>query len=261
MVDHRTYSETIEDVETNILRGGAGAPLLFLHGANGGGRWLPFMDQLAERFDVIAPEHPGFGRSGTPDWLDTMRDMANFYLSLMDKLNLRDVTLVGTSLGGWLASEIAVRNSTRLRALVLAASAGVRLKGVPKGDLFLWAPEELMRNLFHDQTLADRMLAMPLSDEDRNTGLKNRLMTAKLAWSPRLVDPDLEKWLHRIAVPTLVLWGRQDKLIPVAYADRFAQLIPDARVRIFESCGHLPHVEQTEEYVEEIISFAEGARS
>ncbi|HEY8580788.1 MAG TPA: alpha/beta hydrolase, partial [Beijerinckiaceae bacterium] len=258
MAEHRIYSETVEGVETNIVRGGVGSPLLFLHGANGGGRWLPFMDKLAERFDVIAPEHPGFGRSGTPDWLDNVRDLAQFYHSFLRKLDLKDVTLVGTSLGGWLAAEIAVRDSSRLRALVLACAAGVRIKGVPKGNLFLWTQEELTRNLFHDPAIAERMLAMPVSDEERNIGLKNRLTTAKLAWSPRLADPDLEKWIHRIAVPTLVLWGREDKLIPVAYADRFAALIPGAQVKIFDGCGHLPHVEATDDYVAAITSFAEG---
>lgn len=261
MAEHRVYSETIEGVETNIVRGGAGAPLLFLHGANGGGRWLPFMDALAERFDVIAPEHPGFGRSGTPDWLDNVRDLGHFYQAFLEKLDLRDVTLVGTSLGGWIAAETALRCAFRLRALVLAASAGVRVKGVPKGDLFLWTQEELTRNLFHDQAVVERMLALPQSDEERNIGLKNRLTTAKLAWSPRLADPDLEKWIHRIATPTLVLWGRDDRLIPVAYASRFGELIPGARVRIFDGCGHLPHVEKTQDYVSEIISFSEGARS
>jgi pimeloyl-ACP methyl ester carboxylesterase len=104
------------------------------------------------------------------------------------------------------------------------------------------------------------MLSAPVTEEDRNIGLKNRLMTARLAWSPRLYDPELEKWLHRIATPTLVLWGREDKLIPCAYAERFREMIPHARVRVFDACGHLPHVEKTDEYVSEIIAFSEGAR-
>ncbi len=251
--------EVVEGVRTHVLRGGDGPPLLFLHGANGG-RWLPFMDKLAERFEVIAPEHPGFGRSDTPDWLDSVRDLGHFYQAFMEKLGLSDVTLVGTSLGGWIAAETTLRNAARLRALVLVAAGGVRVKGVRKGDLFLWSQEELTRNLVHDPALAEKMLAAPLTEEDRNIGLKNRLMTARLAWSPRLYDPELEKWLHRIATPMLVLWGREDKLIPCAYAERFREMIPHARVRVFDACGHLPHVEKTDEYVSEIIAFSEGAR-
>jgi pimeloyl-ACP methyl ester carboxylesterase len=259
MADPTAGFEVVEGVRTRVLRGGEGPPLVFLHGANGA-RWLPFMDKLAARFEVIAPEHPGFGLSDTPDWLDSVRDLGHFYQAFMEKLGLSDVTLVGTSLGGWIAAETALRNQARLRALVLAASAGVRVKGVRKGDLFLWSQEELTRNLVHDPALAEKMLAAPLTEEDRNIGLKNRLMTARLAWSPRLCDPELEKWLHRIATPTLVLWGREDKLIPVVHAQRFEELLPQARVRVFDGCGHLPHVEKTDAYVGEIIAFAEGAR-
>ncbi len=260
MAESRTYLETVEGAQINIVRGGSGAPLLFLHGANGGGRWLPFMDKLAEKFDVIAPEHPGFGRSDTPDWLDTVKDLGHFYAAFMEKLGLRDVTLVGTSLGGWIAAETTLRDASRLRSLTLAAAAGLRIKGTPKANIFLWPAEELTRNLFHDQSIAERILGMDVSVEDRNAGLKNALMTAKLGWSPRLYDPDLEKWIHRIKTPTQILWGRQDKIIPVAYADHFAEMIPGAKVRVFEDCGHLPHVEKTSDYVSEIIAFSEGVR-
>ena len=253
----KDYFETVENCRTHVLRAGSGQPMLFLHGANGG-RWLPFLDRLAEDFEVIAPEHPGFGPSDTPDWLDNMGDLAHFYLEFMHRLDLRDVVLVGTSLGGWLACEIATRSSERLSKLALAAPAGIRVKGVPKGDMFLWTAEELTRNLFHSRDLQDRMLAMPMSDEDRDMALRNRFTTAKLAWAPRLYNPDLEKWLHRIRVPTLILWGRQDKLIPEAYGQRFHELIPGSTLQVFDECGHLPHVEKMDEYVAAIRSFAKG---
>lgn len=261
MADYTTGFEKVEGVRVNVVRGGRGAPLLFLHGANGGGRWMPFMERLSENFEVIAPEHPGFGRSDTPDWLDSVRDLGHFYQAFMETLGLGDVTLVGTSLGGWIAAETALRSSARLRALVLVAAAGVRVKGVRKGDSFLWSAEELTRNLFHDPALAEKALSHQITAEERNLALKNRLMTARLAWSPRFYDPELEKWLHRIAIPTLILWGRNDKLIPVVHAQRYAELIDGARVRIFDACGHLPHVEKTAEYAREITAFSQGARS
>lgn len=259
MAGARESIETVEGVRTRVLRAGAGAPLLFLHGANGG-RWLPCLERLAERYEVIAPDHPGFGFSETPAWLDTVRDLGHFYQAFMERFGLGDVTLVGASLGGWIAAETALRSQERLRALVLSAAAGVRVKGVPKGDLFLWSQEELVRNIVHDEALAQAMLSAPVTEHDREVALKNRLMTARLGWSPRLYDPDLEKWLHRLVKPALVLWGREDRLIPVAHADRFRALLSHAQVRVFEACGHLPHVEKSEPWVQEIVAFAEGAR-
>lgn len=256
MSEPKIYFETVEGCKTSIMRAGSGAPLLFLHGANGASRWAPFMAELAKSFDVIVPEHPGFGRSDMPDWLDNVGDLANFYLSFMKQFDLKDVTLVGTSMGGWIASEIAVRDQSRLRKLVLVASAGLRLKGVPPADLFLWSQEELTRNLFHDKALAERLLAMPVSPEDSDIAVRNRVTTARLAWNPRLYNPDLEKWIHRLDLPTLVLWGRQDALLPVAYAERFREAIKGAKVQIFEDCGHLPHSEKSPEFVAAIRQFA-----
>ncbi|MGE3642921.1 MAG: alpha/beta fold hydrolase [Beijerinckiaceae bacterium] len=257
MSDVKDYFETVEGCRTHVMRAGKGQPLLYLHGANGG-RWLPFLDELAKNFDVITPEHPGFGLSDTPGWLDNVGDLAHFYLEFMEKLGLDKVVLAGTSLGGWTACEIAVRSTQRLDRMVLAAPAGIHVKGVQKGDLFLWSPEQTVRNLFHSPELQERMLAMPMSDEDRDIALRNRFTTAKLAWQPRLYNPDLEKWLHRIKVPVLILWGRQDKLIPAAYGERFNALIPGSVLKVFDECGHLPHAEKSAEYVAAIREFAKG---
>ncbi|MGE3245598.1 MAG: alpha/beta fold hydrolase [Beijerinckiaceae bacterium] len=257
MSDVKDYFETVEGCRTHVMRAGKGQPLLYLHGANGG-RWLPFLDELAKNFDVITPEHPGFGLSDTPGWLDNVGDLAHFYLEFMEKLGLDKVVLAGTSLGGWTACEIAVRSTQRLDRMVLAAPAGIHVKGVQKGDLFLWSPEQTVRNLFHSPELQERMLAMPMSDEDRDIALRNRFTKAKLAWQPRLYNPDLEKWLHRIKVPVLILWGRQDKLIPAAYGERFNALIPGSVLKVFDECGHLPHAEKSAEYVAAIREFAKG---
>jgi pimeloyl-ACP methyl ester carboxylesterase len=242
-----------------MLRGGKGAPLLYLHGAGGGGIWLPFMEKLAEHFEVFAPEHPGYGDSDTPEWLDTVGDLAYFYLDFIRRFGLKDVTLVGSSLGGWTAAELAVRSCHDLKALVLSCPAGIHLKGVAKADLFLWAPEDTIRNMYFDQTIADQLLAVPLSDEQRMVIAKNRLTTAKLAWQPRLYNPHLHKWLHRISVPTLILWGDHDKLIPPAYGPAYQQLIPGSKLDVFKNCGHVPQTERTDEWVRRIVAFAREA--
>lgn len=240
---------------THVLRGGSGPPLLYLHGARGGGAWLPFMERLARRFEVVAPEHPGFGRSDTPGWFDNIHDVAYFYLGLMQALGLRGAHLVGSSLGGWIAAEIAVRSTERLASLTLIGSAGIQVKGVPRADTFLWTEEEATRNLFHDQALAERALASEPDEAEVERQLKNRFAVARLAWAPRFFDPHLSKWLHRIDVPTLVVWGREDRVVPPAHAERFAELVPGARLEVFERCGHLPQIEQAEAFCRVFTEF------
>ena len=256
MAPRETF-ESIAGCKTRIMRAGNGPTLLFLHGAGGASVWLPFMDKLAERFDVIVPEHPGFGASDTPEWLDNVGDLSFFYLDAMRQLGLERVNLVGTSLGGWIAAEIAIRSCHRLVSLVLSAPAGIHVKGVPKGDTFLWSPEEYARNLVHDPKLAEATLARVLSDEEQLINAKNRLTMAKLSWQPRLYNPHLHKWLHRINVPTLILWGDDDKVIPPAYGPAYRKLIPGARLETIAQCGHLPQVERTGEWVGKIAAFIE----
>src|SRR5205814_6804775 len=119
-----------------LMRGGTGAPMLILHGASGAGAWRPFMAALSEKFDVIVPEHPGFGASDAPDWLDTVHDLAYFYLDVLDQLDLTRVHLVGVSLGGWIAAELAIRSTQRLSSLTLVDAAGIHVPGVEQIDTF-----------------------------------------------------------------------------------------------------------------------------
>src|SRR5438477_255650 len=158
------FSERFIEVDgcrLNLRRGGSGEPLLYLHGASGAPAVLPFMEKLAQRFDVLVPEHPGFGASDEPGWLENMHDLAYFYLDVLESLELRGLHLVGSSLGGWLALEMAVRDASRLKSLLLVGPAGISAPGVKPGDIFLWSPEELARNLFFDPALAEEMLAHP----------------------------------------------------------------------------------------------------
>lgn len=252
---------TIDHCKIRTMRAGSGPPLLFLHGAGGAGVWLPFMETLSQRFDVIVPEHPGFGASETPDWLDNVGDLAYFYLDVIEALNLDRVNLVGTSLGGWIAAEIAVRDCRKLATLTLSAAAGIHVKGVRKGDIFMWSREQLIRNLFHDPRFAEAALALPVSDDDQMIFAKNNLTTARLAWQPRFHNPHLSKWLHRVSVPTLILCGDDDKVIPPAYGEAYAGLIPGARLEVIPACGHLPQIEKQGEFVETITRFIEGAAS
>jgi len=246
------------DLEARALRAGDGKPMLFLHGTAGLPVWSSFFDALAEKFAVRIPEHPGFGASAAPDWIRNVADMAMHYLDVIEALDLRGVHLVGHSLGGWLAAELAIRNTSRIATLTLIAPAGVRLQGVPFGDNFIWGPEESVRNLFHDQSFADALLSREPTEEEADLALNSRFMAVRLGWEPRWVNPALKRWLHRIQVPTLVLWGDDDKIFPSSYASAWTDNLPNSRAEIIRSCGHLPHVEKPKETASHILAFLEG---
>jgi len=236
--------------KVRVRRAGKGPVLLFLHGASGMPAILPCLHKLAERFDVVVPEHPGYGQSGEPEWLENIHDMAYFYLDFLEKLNLKDVLLIGNSMGGWIALEVAVRSTARIKSMVLVSPAGVKAPGVRPADTFLMSHEEQVRALVLDQKVAEARLAEPMTPEALELGLKNRHTTARLAWEPRFHDPHLPKWLHRIKVPVTIVWGEQDKILPVGFADEFKKRMPHAKLEIIAQCGHLPHAEKPDQFVE-----------
>ncbi len=206
----------VRGIEVRMLRGGSGPPLLFLHGANGLTPWLPFFENLSKTFEVLVPEHPGFGLSDNPPWIRNVGDLAMYYLDFIDGLGAGKVHLVGQSLGGWTAAELAVRNDTKLASLSLLAPAGIRVKGTIAGDNFIWGPEEAVRNLFHDQSFADTMLAQigAFTDEQNDIALTNRYAATKFGWEPRWFNPALERWLHRISVCLAGAVGRARQAVP-----------------------------------------------
>jgi pimeloyl-ACP methyl ester carboxylesterase len=253
-------SHRVRDIAVRMQRDGRGEPLLFLHGAGGFPPWLPFFAKLAERYDVLVPEHPGFGKSDNPPWIRNVADLAMYYLDFLDELGAEKIHLVGHSLGGWTAAELAVRNTSRLASLTLMAPAGIRVKGIPSGDNFIWAADEGERNLFHDPSVADAALARTLSDEEADIELTNRFMAAKFGWEPRWFNPALERWLHRIKVATLVIWGDDDKLFPAAYARAWKERIPNSRVEIISNCGHRPHIERLDATLKTVLGFLGGVK-
>ena len=252
----------VGDVGVSLRRAGKGPKLLFLHGADGYSQWLPFFDALAERYELLVPEHPGFGASDDPPLIRSVPDMAMFYLDLLETLDLRDLHIIGHSLGGWIAAEILIRDRSRAKSLTLISSAGIRVEGVPSGDIFIWNREELLRNVFYNQAYADIALQLQPTEQQIDTMLKNRFTATKLGWQPRWFDPDLEKWLHRIKLPALVIWGKEDKVMPAAYAALWRERLPDARrLVMIEECGHVPQIEKLSETIGPLRDFlAEIAR-
>jgi len=255
----QTTELRVREVRIKLHRAGSGPTVLFLHGAGGVPQWLPFFDLLAEDYELLVPEHPGFGGSDDPPWIRSMPDLAMFYLDLVEEAGLDGIHVIGNSLGGWLAAEILIRDRARFKSLVQLAPAGIRVQGVPCGDNFIWGPEEALRNLYYDQSFADRILAVKPSDEQMDVMLKNRFTVAKFGWQPRWYNPDLEKWLHRIKLPALVIWGGDDKIMPREYAGLWRERLPDARLILLPECGHLPHVEHAETVARHVHDFLKGA--
>ena len=239
----------------NLRRGGSGPTLLFLHGAGGIPGWMPYLDTLSDSFDVVAPDHPTFGLSDDAEWLSDMNDMAYFYLDFIEQLGLENVHVVGQSLGGWIALEVAVRSTESMASLTLVGSAGIRIKGMPAADIFMMDPEELTRALLVDENIINAMLALELTEEQEDIEIRNKVSTARMGWQPRLFNPSLRKWMHRIDVPTHVIWGDRDQIIAPAYAEEFKSLISGASVTMLDNCGHLPHVEAVGPFTEAVTGF------
>jgi pimeloyl-ACP methyl ester carboxylesterase len=247
-------SAKVDGIDVRIAVAGEGPPLLLLHGA-GGSSWRPGYDLLARRFRIYLPEHPGYGVTERPDWLETVQDLAIFYLDLIDALQLAPVHLAGHSMGGWTAAELASLCSHPLRRLVLIDPAGLRIPGENRLDLFTFTPEQNTRAVYHDQALADRILSAQPTPEIMRAQVRNKNMTARLGWNPYLCNPALEPRLRRINVPTLVVWGAQDKLIPISHGKLYAQRISGARLATIERCGHVPMTEQPDEFARVITDF------
>ena len=244
------------DVKGQMLKvkeDGNGPPLLFLHGA-GGSNWSPMLKALAEKHRVIAPEHPGFGRSKTPDWMMSVGDLAFFYLDAMEVMGLDKVHLAGHSLGGWTAAEIAIRNTSRLKTVTLLAPAGCRSDAVPFGDIFLWDAVTTTRNQFYDQQLAEERIKL-LPQADLDIVLQNKATVARLAWSPRLHNPQLSYWLHRIDKPTQIIWGRDDKIVPFDCHKAFVEKIKGVKLVALPQSGHSLHTERPKETADAMIGF------
>jgi pimeloyl-ACP methyl ester carboxylesterase len=238
-----------------LRRAGKGPTVLFLHGAGGVPGWLPFFDRLSDQFDLLVPDHPGFGRSPSQPWLDDISDLAYFYLDLIDELKLENVHLVGHSMGGWLALELAIRSQQKLKSLALIASVGVRLKGVPVTNIFFLAADQLMNTLYSDPKIIAGELARQPTSEEIDQIVINRTAAARMAWHPRFFNPKLSKWLHRIRVPTQILWGDEDKVVSPLYADELKRLIPHASVTMVKGVGHIPFAEKLDETTAAVSNF------
>jgi len=235
----RRHEYSVNGVKTVVYSAGQGRPVVYWHGA---GSWhgIEFARHWAERFKVIAPLHPGWGESGDDPQLDSMQEYLLHYLDLFDQLNLPHFDLVGFSLGGWMATEFAVAHPQRIRRLVLVAPAGLPDPQHPGPAMGAWSLEEMYAHLVSDVQILKPHLPQRPEDAPAHAAAVAREMQSTRRLAPHgAFNPKLERWLHRLTMPTLLVWSKADRIAPVGRTARWMELLPNARLELFEKAGHL----------------------
>ncbi len=250
-------SIAIAGVELDLFEDGNGPPLLFLHSAQGFAPEHPYVPRLSADRRLIAPSHPGFGKSSLPDWIDAIDDIAYIYLELLDRLNLKQLDVIGCSVGGWIAAELATKSPASVRKLVLVGPVGVKTGPIDRldiPDIFAIPQSEIERLLFHDP---ERMRVDPsrLTDEQLAISVRNRETLALLSWEPYMHNPKLLHRLHRVTAPTLFLRGESDGLVSADYLAAYARLMPNASTDMIVAAGHAPQMEQPEAFTKKVLAF------
>jgi len=252
--------DTRKGTRCRVLEGGSGAPVVFFHGAGGLLGDNPFLDQLAQRYHVFAPEWPGYGESTGEELLEDMLDFALHGWDVIDALGLSRPHLVGHSMGGMIAAEMACLAPRDLDKLVLVAAAGLWMDEHPIPDIFALLPFQLAELLFDDPQKGQALLTggADLSDME---ALKEFYLVSqrRLAMAGKVLFPipnrRLSKRLYRLTAPTLILWGAADRLIVPAYAARWQALIPAARVEMVEGAAHMLPYERPEAFLRAVGGF------
>lgn len=251
-----TETIALHGVDVAVTRKGSGPPLLLLHGGGGPVTAMPFADRLAETFEIIAPTHPGFAGTPIPDHYDGIADLAFTYLDLMDGIDLRDAVVMGISLGGWLAAELAVMSTQRFSKLIFVDAVGVKHGGPTDrdiADVFALSGPDLAAIMWHDPSQAPDPTKLP--DEQLQIVAANRTALALYSWEPYMHNPKLAGRLHRIDRPSLFVWGESDRLVTPEYGRKYAALVPGAKFVTIPKAGHTPQAEQPDAFLAEVLAF------
>jgi pimeloyl-ACP methyl ester carboxylesterase len=253
-----TLDQGTLDVTVDLF-GQEGHPFLLLHGGGGPQTVTPFAGLLAEQRParVFTPVHPGFDGTARPEWLTDVTTLAQVYAQLLDVLDLRDVAVVGNSIGGWIAAELAALGSPRISSVTLVNAVGIPVPGHPIADTFSLTPVELSRLSFHDPSKF-RFDPNKLTEAQRAVMAVNRATLQLYSGPHAMADPTLPDRLAKISHPTLVAWGASDQVVDADYGRAYAQAIPDAEFRLLEGTGHMPQTETPEQFLPVLWDFAEA---
>jgi pimeloyl-ACP methyl ester carboxylesterase len=247
----------VADVDLELHESGQGSPVLFLHGAEGFDQRQPFVAPFAAKRRLIAPSHPGFGKSSLPEWLDSVDDIAHIYLELLDTLGLNKVDIIGCSIGGWIAAEMATKVPERVGRLVMVGPVGVKVGSQDKldiPDIFALPQADVQKLLYHDPAkMAPDTKKM--TDDELAAMFRNRETLALLVWEPWMHNTKLRRRLHRVKSPALFIRGASDGLVSDEYFKAYAGLLPSARTLTIPAAGHAPHLEQPEAFASAVLQF------
>ena len=239
--------------EVQLVKGGTGAPLVIFHSEMGHPGWLRYHQALARDRTLYILSHPGFGTSPKLDWIANMRDMAGWYLQALDELDLGPVDSLGFSLGGWLAAEIATMSPEAFKKLVLVGPAGIKPPVGEIYDMFLVIARDFMTASVLDPERTpefDDYCPETPSTELAEQWEVNREEASRLSWKPYMYYAGLPHLLPRLKdLPTMLIWGKQDGIVPVSAAHVYQESIPGSRLELIDDCGHQPEVEQTDRFV------------
>ena len=245
--------------EIQLVEGGSGPDLLYLHGEQGFSGWAPFLDALADSFHVYAPAHPGVAGSTGLEELDDLWDLVLFYEELMTGLGIEGAAVIGHSYGGMLAAELAAYRKGLVSRMTLVAPLGLWMDEAATLDFFTLTPSEEAKAFWFDpeSETATTAFAMPDSPEEKKEAMIERAKTlssiGKFIWP--IPDRGLPKRAHRIEAPTLLVWGDSDKIVPPPYGNAFQDLIVGSELKVIEDCGHLPQYERLETFVSAVSAF------
>ena len=252
--------ETRKGIACTVRVGGEGPPLLYLHGTGGLYAEEPVLEGLADSFQVFAPEWPGYGEQETEGQIEDMLDFALHGWDVVDALGLDEPHLVGHSMGGMIAAEMACLNPKALGRLALICPAGLWIDEHPIPDLFSMLPFELAQALFHDPKVGEQVLTQGLDFSDMNAlqsflvGNARRLGTAGKILFP-IPNRRLSKRLYRQTADTLLVWGREDRFIPLLYAEAWRKRLPSSELTVVDAAGHMVPYEQSGAVLEAIRKF------
>lgn len=245
----------VRGAELDCRQFGSGPPLLLLHGGAGPTPRAPYLDALAKHFEVILPTHPGFYGSPYQKRVTNIDDLAYLYLDLIEDYGLDKLTVMGFSMGGWLALELATKTCHRLERLVLVDAVGVKFvdretRQFP--DIYAMSQDEVGRLMFHDPARMAPNLAA-LSEEELTAFVTNREALVHYVWEPYLHNPRLQDRLHRVTVPVECIWGESDGLASPDYGRALTAALPNARFRLIREAGHAPQLEQPQAFVAAVL--------
>jgi pimeloyl-ACP methyl ester carboxylesterase len=266
----KTRTLDVRGTSVELLENGSGPPVLYLHGVYDvhtfQGRTFPFHDELAKHCQLLMPALPGCGESGGSSDIMNIEDLAFHYLDLLDALQIKEATVVGFCLGGWIAAEMAVRNPERIGRLVMIGAGGLQVKGALNADLFMYSQNrdggvmlELRELLFGDpkSKIANHLVPdgrVSVGDEVRR--YKGLTIAGRVGWEPPyFLNMKLARRLHRITAPTMLLWGEQDRLIPLANGKAYKAGIPNATLQSIKGAGHSVHIEKPDECLSHVLPF------